>query len=684
VNLGALNAMGDQEQPNKSARNAVGSGLPKQLPVCPPLLNLGSQAHLIELFPMAAYAVRAPDGVIVWFNSRAAELWGRVPVIGDTDERFCGAHSLYHVDGSYMAHCDTPVALALTTGVSVHDEELVIARPDGSRVTVSVHIDPIRDKDGTIVGVVNFFHDFTERKQAERTTGLLAAIVDSSEDAVISKTLDGTITTWNKGAQRIFGYSAEEAIGHPITMLIPPERLDEETTILARLKRGERIDHFETVRVRKDGVRVHISLTISPVKDSHGRIIGASKIARDITGRKQDEQALAERALLLDLSNDAILVRAGDDRVTYWNKSASELYGFNREEAIGRVSHELLQTEFPESLERITEQFRRDGRWRGELLHTRKDGSQIVVVSRWALDRDHDGNPKCVLETNNDITPQKQLESGLRESEERLRVLANGLENQVRVRTHQLEQRNAEVLQQSEQLRELSIRLQQTQDDERRRIARELHDSAGQVITVLGMNLASIAQHVGRNAKVGKAIEENRELVHQLSKEIRTMSYLLHPPLLDENGLAGALDWYAQGLAERSSLKCDLIIPKDFGRLSDDVEVTIFRIVQECLTNIHRHSGSKTAAIRLSRTGESVSLEIQDEGKGIPAERLAEIQGHRAGVGITGMRERVRHLNGTIEIQSNAKGTKISVTLPVAVPSEAQNLERWSARGYDA
>jgi PAS domain S-box-containing protein len=681
VNLGALNAMGDQEQPNKSARNAVGSGLPKQLPVCPPLLNLGSQAHLIELFPMAAYAVRAPDGVIVWFNSRAADLWGRAPLVGDTDERFCGAHSLYHVDGSYMAHCDTPVALALTTGVSVHDEELVIARPDGSRVTVSVHIDPIRDKDGTIVGVVNFFHDFTERKQAERTTGLLAAIVDSSEDAVISKTLDGTITTWNKGAQRIFGYSAEEAIGHPITMLIPPERLDEETTILARLKRGERIDHFETVRVRKDGVRVHISLTISPVKDSHGRIIGASKIARDITGRKQDEQALAERALLLDLSNDAILVRAGDDRVTYWNKSASELYGFNREEAIGRVSHELLQTEFPESLERITEQFRRDGRWRGELLHTRKDGSQIVVVSRWALDRDHDGNPKCVLETNNDITPQKQLESGLRESEERLRVLANGLENQVRVRTHQLEQRNAEVLQQSEQLRELSIRLQQTQDDERRRIARELHDSAGQVITVLGMNLASIAQHVGRNAKVGKAIEENRELVHQLSKEIRTMSYLLHPPLLDENGLAGALDWYAQGLAERSSLKCDLIIPKDFGRLSDDVEVTIFRIVQECLTNIHRHSGSKTAAIRLSRTGESVSLEIQDEGKGIPAERLAEIQGHRTGVGITGMRERVRHLNGTIDIQSNAKGTKISVTLPAAVPSEAQNLELRSARG---
>ena len=127
-------------------------------------LNLGNQAYLIALFPMAAYAVRAPD-VIVWFNSRAADLWGRVPVIGDTDERFCGAHKLYYADGTYMAHRDTPVALALTYGLVSTYEEVVIERPDGSRVTVSVHIDPIRDKDGTIVGVVNFFHDLTERNR---------------------------------------------------------------------------------------------------------------------------------------------------------------------------------------------------------------------------------------------------------------------------------------------------------------------------------------------------------------------------------------------------------------------------------------------------------------------------------------------------------------------------------------
>jgi PAS domain-containing protein len=136
ASLAAFNSSAGQQHPSQSGRIVVESGSPKQLPFSPALLNLGSQAHLLELFPMAAYAVRAPDGVIVWFNSRAADLWGRVPVIGDTDERFCGAHTLYRPDGTYMAHCDTPVALALATGASVHDEEVVIARPDGSRMTV--------------------------------------------------------------------------------------------------------------------------------------------------------------------------------------------------------------------------------------------------------------------------------------------------------------------------------------------------------------------------------------------------------------------------------------------------------------------------------------------------------------------------------------------------------------------
>src|SRR6202050_2936499 len=242
--------------------------------------------------------------------------------------------------------------------------------------------------------IVLTFHDVTERKLAERTTSLLAAIVDSSDDAILSKKLDGTITSWNQSAGRLFGYKAEEAVGQHITLIVPGERRSEEEDILRRLAKGERVDHFETERKRKDGATVDVSLTISPIRDASGRVIGASKVARDITERKQAERALSEQARLLDLSNDAIFVRDAGDHVTYWNKAAPELYGFTRTEALGRVTHEILQTQFPEHLAKINEQLNRDGSWNGELVHTRKDGRKVIVISRWVLDQEANGNAR--------------------------------------------------------------------------------------------------------------------------------------------------------------------------------------------------------------------------------------------------------------------------------------------------
>jgi PAS domain S-box-containing protein len=496
--------------------------------------------EMIDALPAAVYTTDA-EGRLTHFNPAAVELFGRVPELG-TDQWHVG-WKLFRPDGTPLPHDECGMAVAIKEGRIVDWAEVIAERPDGKSVWFTPHPRLLRDAEGRIVGGINMLVDITERKQAERATGLLAAIVDSSDDAIISKSLDGVITSWNKTAERLFGYTAEEAVGQHISLIIPPGRREEETTILERLKQGERIEQFETTRVGKGGRELDIVLTISPVKDAEGRIIGASKVARDISERIQAERAL-------------------------------------------------------------------------------------------------------------------------RESEERLRTLADGLETQVRVRTRELEQRNAEVLQQSEQLRKLSNRLLQTQDDERRRIARELHDSAGQIVTALGLNLAGIAQRVGQNPPLGKAMQESQELVQQLSKEIRTVSYLLHPPLLDENGLSEAIRWYMQGLMERSGLEIELSISEDFGRLPGEIELAVFRIVQECLTNIYRHSGGKTARIRLSRNAESVSLEIRDDGKGISAEKLAGIQ-VRSGVGITGIRERVRHFRGVMNIQSNDSGTTISVSFPV-------------------
>jgi len=383
------------------------------------------------------------------------------------------------------------------------------------------------------------------RQKADKAIGLLASIVDSSSDAIVSKTLEGVITSWNAGAERLFGYTAAEAIGQHISMLIPLDRRDEETSILSRLRQGGRIEHFDTIRLRKDGSAIEVSLSISPVMDAAGKIIGASKIARDISGRK-------------------------------------------------RVEREL-----------------------------------------------HD-------------------------SEQRFRALADALDTQVQFRTLELQRRNEEVLQQSDQLRDLSGRLMYIQDEERRHIARELHDSAGQNLAALGMTLARLEEAAKVDpARLSKSIKEAQDLIRVLNTEIRTTSYLLHPPMLDEIGLSSALSWYAEGLTERSGLSIELNIPENFERLSPEMELAIFRLVQECLTNIHRHSGSKTAVIRIARECDKIHAEVRDHGKGMSQERLAEIQSRGVGVGIRGMRERVRQAHGVLRVDSNALGTKITAIFTI-------------------
>jgi signal transduction histidine kinase len=224
-----------------------------------------------------------------------------------------------------------------------------------------------------------------------------------------------------------------------------------------------------------------------------------------------------------------------------------------------------------------------------------------------------------------------------------------------------------------EGMRALSGQLLRMQDEERRRIARELHDSAGQTLAALSMILNPLKSANGRTGPVAaEAITESLNLIAGLSRELRTISYLLHPPLLDEAGLGSALRLYLEGFAERSRIKVNLEIPEDFGRLPIDLETAIFRIVQECLTNVHRHSGSTVAKIRVTHRGAQILVEVADRGKGIPPEKQKAMEsGAKLGVGIRGMGERVRQLGGDLNITSGAHGTVIVVKLPVTSTSSA-------------
>jgi PAS domain S-box-containing protein len=281
---------------------------------------------VLELVP-TALCVWDRDGLILRYNRAAAELWGRRPRPRDAADRFRAAYRLRELGGTELPPSATPVARAIARGAGVHDCAVVVERPDGTLVDVMVTVAPIKDAEGRVIGAVSHHRDISARRSAQnaladerksahaRSRSLqvatgelerrrlaalldhrLAAIVESSDDAIISKDLNGVIQTWNEGARRLFGYSADEAIGRPVLMLMPADRQDEEPMILARVARGERIEHYETVRRRKDGTLIEISLSVSPVRDGDGNIIAASKIARDIT---ETRRAQRQRDLLL-------------------------------------------------------------------------------------------------------------------------------------------------------------------------------------------------------------------------------------------------------------------------------------------------------------------------------------------------------------------------------------------------
>jgi len=353
-------------------------------------------------------------------------------------------------------------------------------------------------------------------------------------------------------------------------------------------------------------------------------------------------EELRQKTELLKLSREAVLVVDLSDKIAFWSDGAEQLYGWKRAEALGKSPLELLQTQLPRPEAQIETILRREPHWEGELKQTTRYGARISVSSRWALWRDLSGRTLGRFQLDSDITRRKNVE---------------------------------------QELRVLSGRLLTIRDEERRRWARELHDSVGQLLVGITMNLSILQRQLdGAGPIDAKFLSESMHLTNEALQEIRTLSYLLHPPMLDEVGLASALRWFASGFSKRSQIEIDLEIPESLGRFPRDLEIAAFRIVQETLTNVHRHSGSSTAKINIWRSTNQLRLKVEDQGKGmiLPAFGKDDRENAILGVGISGIRERVRQLGGQMQIRSGEWGTAVEVVFPLE-ESELNDLGRGAA-----
>ena len=554
------------------------------------------------------------------------------------------------------------------------------------------------------------------RAEAEKREHQFREMIDVLPAAIYTTDAKGRLTHFNRAAVEFSGrephlgsdqWCVSWKLYRPDGTPLPHD----ECPMAVALKEGRVISGAEAIAERPDGSRRWFTPYPTPLRNSEGGIIGGINMLVDITERKGAENALADA-----LRQQRALFQVADG--LHRASSLDEIYGTAMEAICDALQCErvaILLFDETGTMRFVS--------WRGLSENYRE---AVEGHSPWKRD-DPDPQPICVpdistaqldeglkntilaegihacafipllsdgklvgkfmmyfnsarsfadTELQLSLTIARQIafaisrrgaEEASRESEERFRRLAETLDGEVHARTEELEQRNLEVLTQAEQVRQLSWQILRTQDEERRHIARELHDSAGQTLAVLGINVATIIENARKQAPdVVAAAEQTREVLEELTKEIRTTSYLLHPPLLDENGLPAALSWYIRGLSERSGLDIEFGISEEFGRLTREMELVVFRLVQECLTNIHRHSGSKRAIIQINRDVDRVLIEVRDQGKGIPKEKLAQIRYGRAGVGIRGMRERLRQFQGEMSLDSTAAGTTVIVTLPVS------------------
>jgi PAS domain S-box-containing protein len=387
--------------------------------------------------------------------------------------------------------------------------------------------------------------------------------------------------------------------------------------------------------VTRDGREIAVEHSAAPILAGEGKVIGVVLVFRDVAERRQEQMATAEQAALLELTQDSVFVIDLEGKILFWSRGAEAMFGYSKVQAVGKFSHELLRTEFPQPLAEIRAQLTRAGHWEGDLLKTAKDGRHIVVTGRWALQWGKRGQAPRVLVISSDITERKRGEEAL-------------------------------VLQR-EQLRALAERLQTVREEDRKKVARELHDQIGQILTSIKMDMTWVVRHLPESeVQVLARLAESIELINDGVKAVRIICSGLRPGVLDDLGLAAAIEWQASEFATRNNIRCEVSVPPIDLHLDGDRATATFRIFQECLTNVIRHAQAKSVRVDLCQEDENILLVVKDDGKGFSEAGFSNSLGS---LGLLGMKERAQFCGGDVQIFSSpGNGTTVTVRVPVDTP----------------
>jgi PAS domain S-box-containing protein len=470
----------------------------------------------------------------------------------------------------------------------------------------------------------------------ERWTATLGSI----GEAVIATDSEGRITFLNSIAAALTGWGPEEAQNQPIGSVL--RLLNEETGMTAdnevlRVLKEKQVlavaNHVDLVT--RDGREIAVEHSAAPILAGQGKVIGVVLVFRDVAEMRKQRIATAEQAALLELTQDSVFVINLEGRVQFWSRGAEAMMGYTKAQAAGKIAHEMLCTEFPQPFSEITAELMRVGHWEGDLIKTAQDGRRVVVAGRWALQWGKRGEPPRVLVINSDITERKRAEESL-------------------------------VLQR-EQLRALAERLRWVREEDRKSVARDLHDQIGQILTAIKMDMSWMSRHLPESeVDVLLRLKESIQLINDGVKAVRTICSGLRPGVLDDLGLAAAIEWQASEFTSRNGVQCQVSVPPVDLHLDGDRATATFRIFQECLTNVIRHAQATMVRVALCQEEESILLVVEDDGIGFFESGLSNSLGS---LGLLGMKERAQYCGGDVQISSSpGNGTTVTVRVPLDTP----------------